>query len=146
MSDFHLGKEFIDEFLEEITKNKYSLDEEQKIQINYMLIDNEYGSFNEIDRSTAATELNELNQSSFINNSIDNIDFNLIRASNINLIENRNSYIFKNNDSIINRISNNSNNIITNNTASDLHALDLKSESDEGSLESIEIEELNKND
>ena len=143
MSDFHLGKGFIDEFLEEITKNKYNLNEEQKIQINYILIDNEYGSFNENDRSTVSTDFNELNQSSFINNSIDNIDFSLIRTSNINLIENRNSSISKNNDYILNRISNYSN---SNDATSQLHALELKKEDDEGSLESIEIEEMNKND
>lgn len=143
MSDFHLGKGFIDEFLEEITKNKYNLNEEQKVQINYILIDNEYGSFNENDRSTVSTDFNELNQSSFINNSIDNIDFSLIRTSNISLIENRNSSISKNNDYILNRISNYSN---SNDATSQLHALELKKEDDEGSLESIEIEEMNKND
>ena len=54
-----MGKDFINEFFEDITKNKYNLNEEQKTQINYLLIDNEFGSFNENDRSTLSTEVND---------------------------------------------------------------------------------------
>ena len=141
MSDFHLGKEFIDEFLEEITKSKYNLKEEQKIQINYMLIDNESGSLNENERSTLSTEAYELNQNSFINNSIDNTDNNLIRTSRHNSrVSNFSNNMNYSNDYNINSNSNNSN---SNNT-NKLNSKEGKNDSDEGSLESIEIEEMKK--
>ena len=146
MSDFHCGKDFINEFLENITKNKYNLNEEQKIQINYMLIDNEYGSLNENDRSTLSTDVNELNQSLLYNNSLDNnlIDNNVIRTSSLNNLNNtRNSSISSNNLSqiILNRASNNSNNF-----TSKLNEFKSNNDSDDGSLESIDIEEMIKKD
>ena len=141
MSDFHLGKEFIDEFLEEITKSKYNLKEEQKIQINYMLIDNESGSLNENERSTLSTEAYELNQNSFINNSIDNTDNNLIRTSrHSSRVSNFSNNMNYSNDYNINSNSNNSN---SNNT-NKLNSIEGKNDSDEGSLESIEVEEMKK--
>ena len=155
MSDFHLGKEFINEFLEDITKSKYNLNEEQKIQINYLIADNEYGSFNENDRSTLSTEVYELNTSSLNNNSLDNnSDNNLIRCSrnsskiSNNLYENNMrtssgvSNTYNSNDFNLNRISNNSN---SNNANSKLNPIESKNEGDEGSLESIELEEMHKN-
>ena len=155
MSDFHLGKEFINEFLEDITKSKYNLNEEQKIQINYLIADNEYGSFNENDRSTLSTEVYELNTSSLNNNSLDNnSDNNLIRCSrnsskiSNNLYENNMrtssgvSNTYNSNDFNLNRISNNSN---FNNANSKLNPIESKNEGDEGSLESIELEEMHKN-
>ena len=142
MSDFHLGKEFINEFLEEITKSKYNLDGDQRIQLNYMLADNECGSLNENDTSSLSTEINELNQSSFYN-SIDNSDNNLIRPINYNIGDNRISIYSNNSNNIMNNtISNNSNNI---NTVSKSQTIESKNESEEGSLESIEIEEMNEN-
>ena len=142
MSDFHLGKEFINEFLEEITKSKYNLDGDQRIQLNYMLADNECGSLNENDTSSLSTEINELNQSSFYN-SIDNSDNNLIRPINYNIGNNRISIYSNNSNNIMNNtISNNSNNI---NTVSKSQTIESKNESEEGSLESIEIEEMNEN-
>ena len=113
MYDLHLGKDFINDFME-YASIKYKLKEDQKIQVNYILNDNEYGSFNENERSTLSTEINELNQS-FVN-SIDNINLNIV------------------ND---NRISNNSNIIISKNEE------DKKNESD-GSVESIDIESVSK--
>ena len=142
MSDFHLGKEFINEFLEEITKSKYNLDGDQKIQLNYMLADNECGSLNENDTSSLSTEINELNQSSFYN-SIDNSDNNLIRPINYNIVDNRISICSNNSNNIMNNtISNNSNNI---NSVSKSQTIESKNESEEGSIESIEIEEMNEN-
>ena len=141
MSDFHLGKDFINIFLEDITKSKYNLNEEQKVQLNYMVIDNECGSLYENESSTLSTEVNELNQSSFYN-SYDNSDNNLIKTSNFNIIENRISNSSNNSNNIINNgISHNSNNNIT----SKLKPIEPNNESDEGSIESIEIEEMNNN-
>ena len=140
MSDFHLGKDFINEFFEDITKNKYNLNEEQKTQINYLLIDNEFGSFNENDRSTLSTEVND-NQSLLYTNSLDNnsSDNNLIRTSSIsnNLNNTRNSSSSNNNliEINLNQPSNNSNKLKLNKS---------QNESDEGSGDSIEIEEINK--
>ena len=146
MSDFHLGKEFINEFLEDITKSKYNLNDEQKIQINNMLIDSECGSLNENERSTLSTEIYELNQSSFTENSDNNLirfSRNSSRISNNLLNDTRNSNFFNNmnnsNEYNVNRISNNSNNL--NNK---LNSIESKNESDEGSLESIDIEEMKK--
>lgn len=141
MSDFHLGKDFINDFFEDITKNKYNLNEEQKTQINYLLIDNEFGSFNENDRSTLSTEIND-NQSLLYTNSLDNnlSDNNLIRTSNVsnNLNNTRNSSISNNylTDINLSPPNNNSNNLKLNKS---------QNESDEGSGDSIEIEEINKN-
>ena len=121
MSDLHLGKDFINDFIE-YASNKYKLKEDQKIQVNYILNDNEYGSFNENERSTLSTEINELNQS--YSNSIDGINSNSIN-------DNR----FSNNS---NRFSNNSNFIFTKNNDED-----KKNESD-GSIESIDVEAVSK--
>ena len=157
MSDFHLGKEFINEFLDYIIKNKYNLNEEQKIQINYMIIDNECGSFNENDISTLSMDNYELNQSSFINNSIDTSDNNLIKASrnnsrtsNIINDNNRNSNISNNRSSNISNNMNISNdNNLNNNNSNNINANsklneESKNDSDEGSIESIDIEEMKK--
>ena len=147
MSDFHLGKEFINEFLDEITKNKYNLTEEQKIQINYMIIDNECGTFNENDISTLSTETYELNASSFINNSIDTSDNNYIKTSRNN---SRTSNIINDiNSTISNMNISNDNNLISNNSNSlksnsKLNNIESQIESDEGSIESIDIEEMKK--
>ena len=46
MSDLHLGKDFINDFIE-YASNKYKLKEDQKIQVNYILNDNEYGLHND---------------------------------------------------------------------------------------------------
>lgn len=154
MSDFHLGKDFINEFLEDLIKNKYNLNEEQKIQINYMLIDNECGSLNENERSTLSTEIYELNRSSFNNNSIDNnSDNNLIattrnssRVSN-NLYDNtRNSNFSNNMNNSNDNVYRNSNNSISNsnNINTKLNSMECKNDSDEGSLESIDVEEMKK--
>lgn len=154
MTDFHLGKDFINEFLEEITKNKYNLNEEQKIQINYMLIDNECGSLNENERSTLSTEIYELNRSSFNNNSIDNnSDNNLIvttrnssRISN-NLYDNtRNSNFSNNMNNSNDNVYRNSNNSNSNSNIlnTKLNSMECKNDSDEGSLESIDVEEMKK--
>ena len=91
MSDLHLGKDFINDFIE-YASIKYKLKEDQKIQVNYILNDNECGSFNDNERSTLSTEINELNQS--YSNSIDNINIiNENRNSN-----NSNIIISKSND------------------------------------------------
>ena len=116
MTDLHLGKDFINDFME-YASVKYKLKEDQKIQVNYILNDNnEYGSFNETERSTLSTEINELNQS--YSNSIDNINLNNINDS---------------------RFSNNSNIIISKNNYDE----DKKTESD-GSVESIDVEAMSK--
>ena len=114
MSDLHLGKDFINDFIE-YASAKYKLKEDQKIQANYILSDNEIGSSNETERSTLSTEINELSRISSI--SIDNINLNLIN-------ENRNS--------------NNSNNSNSKNNEDD-----KKDESD-GSVESIDVEAMPK--
>ena len=175
MSDFHLGKEFINDFLEDITKSKYNLNEEQKIQINYMIADNEFGSLNENDRSTYSTEICELNRSFTINYSIDNSDNNIFRPSinnsrisnflndnirNSNIsnnmnISNDNNLNMNNNSNIINennkmKISNDNNLNMNNNSNlinvnNKINNIDSNNESDDGSIESIEIEEMNKN-
>ena len=121
MSDLHLGKDFINDFIE-YASNKYKLKEDQKIQVNYILNDNEYGSFNENERSTLSTEINELNQS--YSNSIDGINSNSMN-------DNR----FSNNS---NRFSNNSNFIFSKNNDEE-----KKNESD-GSVESIDVEAMSK--
>jgi len=128
MSDLHLGKEFINDFME-YASNKYKLKEDQKIQVNYILNDSEYGSFNENDRSTLSTEINELNQS--YSNSIDGINFNSINDNRFSNNSNR----FSNNS---NRFSNNSNYIFSKNNDED-----KKNESD-GSVESIDVEAMSK--
>ena len=153
MSNFHLGKDFINEFLEDITKNKYNLNEEQKIQINYMLIDNECGALNENERSTLSTEIYELNRSSFNNNSIDNnSDNNLMtttrnssRISN-NLYDNTRNSNFSNMNNSNDNVYRNSNNSISNsnNINTKLNSVESKNDSDEGSLESIDVEEMKK--
>ena len=142
MSDFHLGKDFINEFLENITKTKYNLNEEQKIQINFLLIDNEYGSLIENERSTLSTDIIELNQSLSYNNSLDNnlIDNNLIRTSSSNNLDNtRNSSISSNNPSQVRFYKYSYNSNIT---TSKLKELNINDDSDERSLESIDIEEM----
>ena len=153
MSNFHLGKDFINEFLEDITKNKYNLNEEQKIQINYMLIDNECGALNENERSTLSTEIYELNRSSFNNNSIDNnSDNNLMtttrnssRISN-NLYDNTRNSNFSNMNNSNDNVYRNSNNSISNsnNINTKLNSVESKNDSDEGSIESIDVEEMKK--
>ena len=120
MTDLHLGKDFINDFIE-YTNITYKLKEDQVIQINYILNDSEYGSFNENERSTVSTEINEILNQSFANS----LDTNDNRFSN-----NSNIIINKNNDQ-----ENNSNiNILTDN----------KNESD-GSVESIDVEVMPKN-
>ena len=120
MTDLHLGKDFINDFIE-YTNITYKLKEDQIIQINYILNDSEYGSFNENERSTVSTEINEILNQSFANS----LDTNEYRFSN-----NSNIIINKNNDQ-----ENNSNiNILTDN----------KNESD-GSVESIDVEVMPKN-
>ena len=121
MTDLHLGKDFINEFIEYINIT-YKLKEDQIIQINYMLNDSEYGSFNENERSTVSTEINEILNQSFAN-SLDNLNDN--RFSN-------------NSNIIINKNLEQDNNININTTT------DNKNESD-GSVESIDIEVMPKN-
>ena len=118
MSDLHLGKEFINDFME-YASIKYKLKDDQKIQVNYILNDNECGSFNENERSTLSTEINELNQS--FANSIDNINLNIV------------------NDNRTSKTSNNSNIIISKNNENE----EKKNESD-GSVESIDVEVMSK--
>ena len=154
MSDLHLGKEFINEFLEDVTKSKYNLNEEEKIQINYMLIDNECGSLNENERSTLSTEIYELNRSSFNNNSIDNnSDNNLIITTRNSSRVSNNLYDYTRNSNFSNNMNNSNDNVYRNSNNSNsnsnflntkLNSIESKNDSDEGSLESIEVEEMKK--
>ena len=129
MCNLHLGKDFISDFIE-YAGNKYKLKEDQLLQVNNILNDNECGSFNDKERSTLSTEINELNQSFY--NSIDNINLN-------NLNDNRNS---SNSNIIISKV-NESDDKKKENDEKKIDNDDKKNESD-GSVESIDVEFMTK--
>ena len=118
MSEFHLGRIFINEFLD-ITNKKYKLKEEQIIQINYVLDDSESGSIME-----ESPYFSVLNQS--INT---NKDFGNIRCNTIATNANTSSGMDVGSRSIPSMFD---------------KMINEKEDDDENSLESIDIEEMSK--
>ena len=150
MANLHLGKEFIYEYLDDITKSKYNLTEDQKLQLNNIIIDSESSSLNENEASTFSSEINELFQNQSINNSIDTNDRStsrISRISNFFINDNRTSSLSININEFA-RISNNSNIIIdlnlnnpkSNNSKTNNDNNKMNTESKNESIESIEIE------
>ena len=129
MCNLHLGKDFISDFIE-YSGTKYELKDDQLIQVNYILNDKECGSFNDKERSTISTEINDLNQN--LHNSIDNINLNISNDNRTSSISNI----------IISKIKKKKKKKKENDDKQD-EIDDNKNESD-GSVESIDVEFMTK--
>ena len=115
MSEFHLGKLFINEFLEDIINKKYKLTEEQIIQINYVLDDSESASIME-----ESPYFSELNKTLNTTKDFGSIRCNTIATNNSSNGMDASKSIPSTFDKMINE----------------------KEDDDENSLESIDIEEM----
>ena len=129
MCNLHLGKDFISDFIE-YSGTKYKLKDDQLIQVNYILNDKECGSFNDKERSTISTEINDLNQN--LHNSIDNINLNISNDNRTSSISNI----------IISKMNENDDKKKESDDKQD-EIDDKKNESD-GSVESIDVEFMTK--